>query len=219
MLSLRNALILLCAFFATALVATPAAASLRMSNGQKIDFVRDLPNETPFEYEGQYYDLGYLYSTRSSRGGGFVLYHDDAYVQLDGAGLADVKSALGEDPTEGYVPPSGGSARSFSDTSSSESPYPSASPASVPRTRSSSGGGAFATIGAIFLIFVGGAARFFMRSAFGFGFSTWRRRPVIEADYADPFASRVNARIAEMENERARGGGYDAPGGFGKRGT
>lgn len=212
---MRHALLLLCLFG----FATPAAAGLRMSSGQKIDFVRDLPNESPFEYDGQYYDLGYLYSERSSRGGGFVLYHDDQYVQLDSAGLSDVRMALGEDPTEGYVPPSGGTPRTFSDTGSSESPYPGGTPV-APRARSSGAGGAFATIGVLFLIFVGGAARFFMRSAFGFGYGGWRRRPVIEADYADPFASRVSARMAELDNERARTGGYDAPqsGGFGKRG-
>lgn len=213
----RNLLILLCLFG----FATPAAASLRMGNGQKIDFVRDLPNESPFEYDGQYYDLGYLYSEKSSRNGGFVLYHDDAYVQLDRSGLADVTMALGEDPTEGYIPPSGGSAKTFSDSSSSDSPYPSGTPVSRSRAPgSSSGGGAFATIGALFLLFVGGMARFMMRSAFGLGMSGWRRRPVVEMDYADPFASRVNARLAEMDNERARAGAYDAPqpGGFGKRG-
>jgi len=220
MIVLRHALLLLAIFG----FAAPAAAGLRMNSGQKIDFVRDLPNEAPFEYDGQYYDLGYLYSTSGrSRGSGFVLYHDDAYVQLDASGLSDVREALGEDPTEGYVPPSGGTPRTFADTgrSSSDSPYPASSASrapSRPGSTGTAGGVVYAFL--IFLAVLGGFARFVMRSAFGFGYSPWRRRPVIEADYADPFASRVNARMAELDNERARTGGYDSPpGGFGRRGV
>lgn len=217
MIVLRRLLFLLCLLG----FAAPAAAGLRMSSGQKIDFVRDLPNEAPFEYDGQYYDLGYLYSTSGrSRGSGFVLYHDDAYVQLDASGMADVRRALDEDPTQDYVPPSGGTPRTFSDTSSSsEPPYASSPLPSAARARSG-GGGILVYVGVLFLAVIGGISRFFLRSAFGLGFSPWRRRPVIEADYADPFASRVNARLAEMDNERARSGVYDSPpSGFGKRGV
>jgi hypothetical protein len=86
--------------------AGPALASTA-GWSEKIDLVRDLPNGEPFEHDGRYFDLGYLWSSKGSANTGYVLYHDDQYVVLDDEKLSLVKEYLGEDPTAGYVPPAG----------------------------------------------------------------------------------------------------------------
>ncbi|WP_186728922.1 hypothetical protein [Sphingomonas panacisoli] len=106
-----------------AFAALPAAADDGrrhvMTPLQKIDLVRDLPDEPAFERDGQYFDLGYIYpihtvngASVASSGGdaGFVLFHDDRYVRVDGALMADLRYALGDDPTQGYTPPTPASA-------------------------------------------------------------------------------------------------------------
>jgi hypothetical protein len=98
--------IALAALIMLPLLAQSAAASTVGWN-EKIDFVRDLPNEDPFENDGRYFDLGYLWSPGGSANTGYVLYHDDRYVVLDADKMALVKEYLGEDPAEGYAPPAG----------------------------------------------------------------------------------------------------------------
>lgn len=102
-----------------AFAALPAAADDGrrhvMTPLQKIDLVRDLPDEPAFEKDGQYFDLGYIYPIRTvngasvaSSGGeaGYVLYHDDKYMRVDSRLMADLRYALDEeDPTQGYTPP------------------------------------------------------------------------------------------------------------------
>lgn len=86
---------------------------------QKIDLVRDLPDEPAFEKDGVHFDLGYIYAIRTVNGAsvatagdsGYVLYHDDKYVRVDGALMADLRYALGDDPTQGYTPPKSSSSR------------------------------------------------------------------------------------------------------------
>ncbi len=214
MIKLRWIMLLLCALGCAA----PAAASLRVGSTQKIDFVRDLPNAAPFEYDGQYFDLGYIYTAnRGPRGSGFVLYHDDNYVRLDSAGLADVTTALGEDPTKGYVPPISGGYTSVDDSGSTTS-----APIAAPRTASapsrSGGAGAIGFFSAVIFAVIIGFFRFFLRMSLWGGYGPWwgRRQPSTR-DMSDPFESRVNARIAEIENEQARAGGYATPQGFGRR--
>jgi hypothetical protein len=85
----------------------PSAAASTVGWSEKIDFVRDLPNEDPFEHDGQYFDLGYLWSASGSANTGYVLYHDDNYVVLDPDKMALVTEYLGEDPAAGYAPPAG----------------------------------------------------------------------------------------------------------------
>ncbi len=111
--SIRSLAVLAVAL-AAAMLAAPAMAepNFRMPTSARIDLVRDLPNEYPFERDGQYLDLGYLYSTERVNGAdvartgqGFVLYHDDLYIKLDPEKLSAVTLALGEDPTTDYIPP------------------------------------------------------------------------------------------------------------------
>ncbi|MEO5937998.1 MAG: hypothetical protein ABIQ43_03200 [Sphingomonas sp.] len=87
---------------------------------QKIDLVRDLPDEPAFERDGNHFDLGYIYpihtvngASVASSGGeaGFVLYHDDKYVKVDGALMTELRYVLGDDPTQGYTPPTPSSSR------------------------------------------------------------------------------------------------------------
>lgn len=86
---------------------------------QKIDLVRDLPDDPAFEKDGVHFDLGYIYAIRTVNGAsvatagesGYVLYHDDKYVRVDGALMADLRYALGDDPTQGYTPPTPSSSR------------------------------------------------------------------------------------------------------------
>jgi len=197
--------------------ATPAAPALaepnfRMPTSSRIDLVRDLPNEYPFEHDGQYYDLGYLYSTERVNGAdvartaqGFVLYHDDLYIKLDPEKLSAVTLALGEDPTADYIPPvaarGGQVARDGDGAPVAGQPAPYRSPA-----RRGSGG----SLGIVAVIFVVGffaILRFMMRSALRAVLSPFFRRPARRSfAEADPFESRVSARLAELEN----GGGAAA---------
>jgi hypothetical protein len=195
-----------------------AASTMVMSTAEKIELVRDLPNESAFEYDGQYYDLGYLYSTErvngadvTRSGSGFVLYHDDRFVRLDPDKLAMITDVLGEDPTEGYIPPaaSRSTASSTSASATGTDPYAGTPVPDRTPTPRKSGAGAFGIIGGIFLLMIVAGIRFMMRSAIGFAFSpfTRNRRGPTSIDYADPFESRVNARLAEIDNERFRSGG------------
>jgi|GEM_PF-2485067 len=158
---------------ATILAAQSAAADDGrrhvMTPLQKIDLVRDLPDEPTFEKEGQYFDLGYIYPIRTVNGAsvassdgeaGYVLYHDDKYIKADTALMAGLRYALGDDPTQGYTPPTPSASRA---STASADPWGANSTAeagrgqplaSSPAHRSStrrSGGGIVATI---FLIFV-----------------------------------------------------------------
>jgi len=198
------------------LVAAPVPAlavnNFRMPTDAKIDLVRDLPNEDPFEYEGQYYDLGYLYSTERVNGAdvartgqGFVLYHDDRYVKLDPEKLSAVTLALGEDPTRDYIPPvptrGGQEARDGDGAPVAGQSLPYRSPA----RRGSSGVG---IVAAIFLVGFFAIIRFMMRSALRAMLAPFFRRPVRNRfTEADPFEARVNARLAELEH----GGAAAAP--------
>ena len=190
------------------LVAVPVPAlavnNFRMPTDAKIDLVRDLPNEDPFEYEGQFYDLGYLYSTERVNGAdvartgqGFVLYHDDRYVKLDAEKLSAVTLALGEDPTRDYIPPvptRGGQAARDGDGAVAGQPLPYRSPA----RRGSSGVGIVAII---FLVGFFAILRFMMRSALRAMLVPLFRRPARNSiAAADPFEARVNARLAELEH-------------------
>jgi hypothetical protein len=205
--SIRSLAVLAIAL-AAAMLAAPAMAepNFRMPTSSRIDLVRDLPNEYPFERDGQYLDLGYLYSTERVNGAdvartgeGFVLYHDDLYIKLDPEKLSAVTMALGEDPTRDYIPPvatpSGQVARDGDGAPVAGQPAPYRSPA---RRGSASGLG---IVAAIFLVGFFAILRFMMRSALGAVlapiFRRPARRPLAEAD---PFESRVSARLAELEN-------------------
>jgi hypothetical protein len=190
---------------AAALTAAPAMAepNFRMPTSSRIDLVRDLPNEYPFEHDGQYYDLGYLYSTERVNGAdvartgqGFVLYHDDRYIKLDPEKLSAVTFALGEDPTKDYVPPVAASrGRVASDDDSAPAagqPLPDRSP-----TRRGSGGLGF--VAAIVVVGFFAMLRFILRSALRAALSPLFRSPARRTfAEADPFESRVSARLAEL---------------------
>lgn len=205
--SIRSLAVLAVALVA-AMLAAPAMAepNFRMPTSSRIDLVRDLPNAYPFERDGQYLDLGYLYSTERVNGAdvartgqGFVLYHDDLYIKLDPEKLSAVTLALGEDPTTDYIPPvatrDSQVARDGDGAPVAGQPVPYRSPA---RRGSASGLG---IVAAIFLVGFFAILRFMMRSALravlASIFRRPTRRPLAEAD---PFESRVSARLAELEN-------------------
>ena len=163
----RPILVLLATF--SALAAQPAAADDGrrhvMTPTQKIDLVRDLPDEPAFERDGAHFDLGYIYpihtvngASVASAGGeaGYVLYHDDKYMKVDGALMADLRYALGDDPTQGYTPPTPSSSRPsatadpWGATGSADDARGQPAPA---RTAASRRGGGF-TIGTLLLFFV-----------------------------------------------------------------
>jgi hypothetical protein len=193
---------------AAVMPAAPAVAepNFRMPTDARIDLVRDLPNEYPFERDGQFLDLGYLYSTERVNGAdvartgqGFVLYHDDLYIKLDPEKLSAVTLALGEDPTKDYIPPvatrGGQVARDGDGATAAGQPLPYRPPA---RRGSGSGLGIAA---AIFLVGFFAILRFMMRSALRAMLSPFFRRPARRPfAEADPFESRVSARLAELEN-------------------
>ncbi len=153
-------------------VAQPAAADDGrrhvMPATQKIDLVRDLPDEPAFERDGVHFDLGYIYpihtvngASVASAGGeaGFVLYHDDKYVKVDASLMADLRFALGDDPTQGYTPPTSSSSRS----SAATDPWGARGMAddargqpvaSTPTRGASNRRGAGVTISTLFLFFV-----------------------------------------------------------------
>lgn len=194
------------------MLAAPAMAvpNFRMPTDARIDLVRDLPNDATFEHDGQYYDLGYLYSTERVNGAdvartgqGFVLYHDDRYIKLDAGELSAVSMELGEDPTRGYVPPvatapSGGNvARDGNGNPVAGQPLPYRSST----RRGSSGVGIVVAI--VVFVFLA-MLRFMMRSAVRAMLSPMlgrRPRQPLAIATADPFESRVSARLAELENQ------------------
>ncbi|NIJ22304.1 hypothetical protein FHS95_004019 [Sphingomonas naasensis] len=74
---------------------------------EKIDKVYDLPDTATYSHDGQYYDLGALYTVRDGDSiypaePGFVLYNGDRYVKLDSAQLDVIRLDLGMDPTASY---------------------------------------------------------------------------------------------------------------------
>jgi hypothetical protein len=205
--SIRSLAVLAVAL-AAAMLAAPAMAepNFRMPTSARIDLVRDLPNEYPFERDGQYLDLGYLYSTERVNGAdvartgqGFVLYHDDLYIKLDPEKLSAVTLALGEDPTTDYIPPvatrDSQVARDGDGAPVAGQPAPYRSPA---RRGSASGLG---IIAAIFLVGFVAILRFMMRSALRAALAPFFRRPARRPSAeADPFESRVSMRLAELES-------------------
>ncbi|MDB5678812.1 hypothetical protein [Sphingomonas bacterium] len=194
------------------LAASPAAADDGrrhvMTPTQKIDLVRDLPNDETFERDGEYFDLGYIYpihtvngASVASDGGdaGFVLYHDDRYARLDANDLRTVTMALGEDPTAGYNPPvAASSGQPFSrDASRPGFAEPSAS-------GTSAGLGVGAAFGWFFFLIIGaiaavaGILRRLSRGAIALsqtGSGSYRA-----AIGNEPFEARVAARLAELQN-------------------
>ncbi len=215
--SIRSLAVLAVAL-AVAMPAAPALAApnFRMPTDARIDLVRDLPNEDPFEHDGQYYDLGYLYSTERVNGAdvartgqGFVLYHDDRYIKLGPEDLYTVTSALGEDPTKDYVPPvatrAGQIARDGDGAPVAGQPMPYRSPA----RRGSSGLG---FVAAIVVVGFFTMLRFMMRSALRAALSPLVRRPA-RRTFAeiDPFESRVSARLAELDSGGGAGPAASSP--------
>ena len=191
---------------AAAMLAAPAVAApnFRMPTDAKIDLVRDLPNDDTFEHDGQYYDLGYLYSTERVNGAdvartgqGFVLYHDDRYIKLGPEDLYTVTSALGEDPTKDYVPPvaapSGRIARDGDGAPVAGQPIPY-------RSRTGRGAGTLGIVMTMLLFGFFVMLRFMMRSALRAMLAPLFRAPMRKgATKADPFEARVSARLAELE--------------------
>jgi hypothetical protein len=202
--SIRSLAVLAVAL-AVAMLAAPAMAepNFRMPTDARIDLVRDLPNAYPFERDGQYLDLGYLYSTERVNGAdvartgqGFVLYHDDLYIKLDPEKLSAVTQALGEDPTRDYIPPvvTTGGQVAGDGTPAAGQPLPYRSPA-----RRGSGG--VGIVAVIFLVGFLAILRFMMRSALRAMLFPFFRRPARKTfAEADPFESRVSARLAELED-------------------
>ena len=204
--SIRS-LAVLAAALAVAVPAAPAMAApnFRMPTDAKIDLVRDLPNDDTFEHDGQYYDLGYLYSTERVNGAdvartgqGFVLYHDDRYIKLGPEDLYTVTSALGEDPTKDYVPPvaapaSGRIARDGDGAPVAGQPIPY-------RSRAGRGAGTLGIVMTMLLFGFFVMLRFMMRSALRAMLAPLFRAPMRKgAAKADPFEARVSARLAELE--------------------
>lgn len=157
---------------AALVAAMPAAAApnLVMRSADRIELVRDLSNEAAFERDGQYYDLGYLYSTEringaevATRNQGFVLYHDDRYARLEPDDLSSIEMALGEDPTEGYTPPAAARAGVRAD------PAPAAAAAPSASTRHRSGGAGWLVVfpAFLFLLAVRWARNAAVRGAIG----------------------------------------------------
>jgi hypothetical protein len=209
--SIRSLAVLAVAL-AAAMPAAPAMAepNFRMPTDSRIDLVRDLPNEYPFERDGQFLDLGYLYSTERVNGAdvartgqGFVLYHDDLYIKLDPEKLEAVTLALGEDPTKDYIPPVATPA-TRGDQVARDGDRDGAPAAGQPihyRPPARRGWGSLGIFAAIFLVGFSAMLRFMMRSAVRAMLSPFSRRPARQpfAD-ADPFESRVSIRLAELEN-------------------
>jgi hypothetical protein len=208
-----RSLAVLAVALAAAMLAAPAMAepNFRMPTDARIDLVRDLPNEYPFERDGQYLDLGYLYSTERVNGAdvartgqGFVLYHDDLYIKLDPEKLSAVTQALGEDPTTDYIPPVATRGGQLAPDGDGAPAAGQPLPYRPPVRRGSSGVGIVAVI---FLIGFLAILRFMMRSALRAMLAPFFRRPARKTlAEADPFESRVSARLAELEN-----GGVAAP--------
>jgi hypothetical protein len=189
-----------------------------MTPTQKIDLVRDLPNDATFERDGQYFDLGYIYpihtvngASVASAGGdaGFVLYHDDRYARLNAGDIAELRMALGEDPTEGFIAPvPASSATAVGDASNAWSSRPSrpdTQDATPYRASSRRTGGL--GVGGFFLILLIVVIRFraLREMVFGglMGLAFHRRRTAsqpVATDFGDPFEARVASRLAELQD-------------------
>jgi hypothetical protein len=189
-----------------------------MTPTQKIDLVRDLPNDATFERDGQYFDLGYIYpihtvngASVASAGGdaGFVLYHDDRYARLDARDIDELRFVLGEDPTEGFTPPvSPSSARAVGDPSDAWPSRPSRpdTPDAVPYRASTRRTGGL-SVGGFFLVLLVLIIRFraLREMVFGglMGLAFHRRRTAsqpVATDFGDPFEARVASRLAELQD-------------------
>jgi hypothetical protein len=213
-----------------------------MTPTQKIDLVRDLPNDATFERDGQYFDLGYIYpihtvngASVASTGGdaGFVLYHDDRYARLNAGDVAELRFTLGEDPTEGYIPPvtASSSASSPAAWGADYARRPSAGDGSSPASESAlpaRRSGKLGWFGFIVIVAMGGAIHWFRR--------TLRRAVVREmqggweshrhAKDSEPFDARVSARLSELQSGDVAPApaGYQPPAtpvvrGFGRKGA
>ena len=215
--SIRSLAVLAVAL-AAAMLAAPAMAvpNFRMPTDSRIDLVRDLPNDDTFEHDGQYYDLGYLYSTERVNGAdvartgqGFVLYHDDRYIKLGPEDLYTVTSALGEDPTRDYVPPV---AASRSQVARNDDGAPDAGQPISNRSPTRRGSGGLGIVAAIVVVGFFAMLRFMMRSALRAMLSPLFRRPARRTfAEVDPFESRVSARLAELENGGGAGPAASPP--------
>lgn len=202
--------------FALALLAQPAAADGRrfvISPTQKIDLVRDLPNDATFERDGQYFDLGYIYPVHTvngasvaSAGGdaGFVLYYDDRFIRLRPSELEALRYALGDDPTAGYVPPVPASA-----TSGGASSGPWGRPPAIGSGTAGPGGAAATSVGfgvgagfAWISFVIIGVIMIGVRILRGLarGASQLHRERVSAAGSDGAFEARVAARLAELHD-------------------
>jgi hypothetical protein len=208
--------IALAALIMLPLLAQPAAANTVGWN-EKIDFVRDLPNDGPFEHDGQYFDLGYLWSAGGSANTGYVLYHDDRYVVLDPEKMALVKEYLGEDPAEGYAPPAGaapqGARRVSKDDYSGWARMNKGASASsrdqIPSGVAPSVGGFGGSLMTFLLIGVGIAAvrhQLKRRTRRLFDDAGLSGGPTRSAAPGESFEARIAARLAELQS-----GSGDAP--------
>jgi len=200
--------------FALALLVQPAVAeSVRrnvISSTQRIDLVRDLPNDATFERDGQYFDLGYIYPVHTvngasvaSAGGdaGFVLYYDDRFIRLGPSELEALTYALGEDPTAGYVPPVAATAAPSSDPWDRRPPVDAGVSGSARSGATSVGFGVGAGFAWISFVIIGvimigvrilrGLAR---------GASQLHRERVSAAGSDGAFEARVAARLAELHD-------------------
>lgn len=208
-----------CALFAATPVAADDGRRHVMTPVQKIDLVRDLPNDETFERDGEYFDLGYLYPIHTVNGAsvasasgdaGFVLYHDDRYARLDASDLRMVSSALGEDPTEGYNPPvAASSGQPFSAASTRPAWAKSSSGSNSAAT--SAGFGFGAAFGWVFFLIIG-AIMVVVRILKSLARGATQLHQNGSASYTaaiggDPFEARVAARLAELQD----GGGVPEP--------
>ena len=193
---------------------------------QKIDLVRDLPDIPAFERDGQYFDLGYIYPIHTVNGAsvattggeaGYVLYHDDKYLRADATIMADLRYVLGDDPTQGYTPPTPASATR---TSAAADPWSAdgntggdrGEPIAAPpaRGRRSSGMGWIAFVFAIVLLSaIRWGRNMLIRGVFDLASHGNRRSSSPYSDYPhdtmvnEPFDSRVAARLAELHSDVA----------------
>jgi len=201
------------AAFALAMLAQPAAADGRrfvISPAQKIDLVRDLPNDATFERDGQYFDLGYIYpihtvngASVASAGGdaGFVLYYDDRFIRLGPSELETLTYALGEDPTAGYVPPVPANAAPSSDPWGRRPPVDGGVSGPVRSSATSAGFGVGAAFAWFFFLIVG-AIMVGVRILRGMarGAAQLHRERVSAAGGDGAFEARVAARLADLHS-------------------
>ena len=225
-------------FFAAQPAAADDGRRHVMTPTQKIDLVRDLPDTPTFERDGVHFDLGYIYmihavngTSVASAGGdaGFVLYHDDRYARLNAGDIAELRFALGEDPTEGFTPPvPSSSATGVSDAWSSRPSRPDPQGAvpyhASPRRTGGLGVGGFFLVVLIVIIRFRPLREMVLGGLLSLAFH--RRRTASQpstTDFGDPFEARVASRLAELQD----GGGAPVPSnyqppaapGFGRKGV